>query len=45
VKIYRSVTQDTDPTVAAVAVLVTVLSVVIIGVAQSLTARKRKARS
>ncbi|MCK8478314.1 ABC transporter permease, partial [Microbacterium aurugineum] len=45
VKIYRSVTQDTDPTVAAVAVLVTVLSVVIIGIAQSLTARKRKARS
>ncbi|WP_025105507.1 ABC transporter permease [Microbacterium paraoxydans] len=45
VKIYRSVTQDTDPTVAAVAVLVTVLSVVIIGIAQSLTGRKRKARS
>ncbi|WP_336626318.1 MULTISPECIES: ABC transporter permease [unclassified Microbacterium] len=45
VKIYRSVTQDTDPTVAAVAVLVTVLSVVIIGTAQTLSRSKRKARS
>lgn len=45
VKIFRSVTQDTDPTVAAVAVLVTVVSVLVIGVAQLSTARKKKVRT
>lgn len=34
VKVFRSVTQDTDPTVAAVSVIVTVFSILIVSLAQ-----------
>lgn len=40
VKIYRSVTQDTDPTVAAVAVLMMTISVVLILVTQFFSRKK-----
>lgn len=44
VKIYRSVTQDTDPTVAAVAVIMMTLSIILI-LATQFFSRRKKARS
>jgi len=44
VKIYRSVTQDTDPTVAAVAVIMMTISIILI-LATQFFSRRKKARS
>lgn len=45
VKIYRSMTKDTDPTVAAVAVLTLAVSVVLILVAHMANERQRRVRT
>ncbi|MFJ6269272.1 ABC transporter permease [Pseudarthrobacter oxydans] len=45
VKVFRSVTQDTDPTVAAVSVIVTVFSIVAVSVAQLRFLNKKRQKS
>jgi putative spermidine/putrescine transport system permease protein len=45
VKVFRSVTQDTDPTVAAVSVIVTVFSIVVVSVAQLRILNKKRQKS
>jgi len=45
VKVFRSVTQDTDPTVAAVSVIVTVFSIVVVSVAQLRFLNKKRQKS
>lgn len=42
VKVFRSVTQDTDPTVAAVSVIVTVFSILAVSVAQLRFVNKKR---
>lgn len=42
VKVFRSVTQDTDPTVAAVSVIVTVFSILVVTVAQLRFVNKKR---
>lgn len=45
VKVFRSVTQDTDPTVAAVSVIVTVFSIFVVSVAQLRFLNKKRQKS
>lgn len=45
VKVFQSVTQDTDPTVAAVSVIVTVFSIFVVSVAQLRILNKKRQKS